>query len=56
MDAVFLIMGSVVVTAVVTLALKVALRLGALPPQVEIAAFAFILLVCLLTVFGICEP
>ena len=56
MDAVFLIMGSVVAASIVTLGLKAALRVGALPPQVEITAFAVILLVCLLTVFGICEP
>ena len=56
MEPVLLILATVAVAAVLTLILKNALRIPQLPPQVEITAFAVILLVCLLTVFGICEP
>lgn len=56
MDPVFLILGTFVVAGVLALVLKQALPLPPLPPQVEIGGFAVILLVCLLTVFGVCSP
>ena len=54
MEALILILGSVVAAAIIAAAIKVALRIPALPPQAELVAFGAILLVCLLTVFGFC--
>ena len=56
MQALILILGSMVVAGLIAIALKAALRLPQLPPQIEIGGYALILLMCLLTVFGLCDP
>ena len=56
MQALILILGSVVVAGIIALTLKAALRLPQLPPQLEIGGYALILLMCLLTIFGLCGP
>ena len=56
MEPAFLILGTVAVAGAVTLFLKAALSPREFPPQVEIGAFAVILLIFLLAAFGIWGP
>ena len=54
MEAIVLILGAAVVSAIIAIAIKAALGNPSLPPQAELVAFGVILLVCLLTLFGFC--